>query len=145
MTVNLCGLIPWVAGVSAHTMFRFCVAVPVWVARLFATAGSAPIKKVADLVASGVAFPVAVGLGLIELISLFMRPLTLAVRLAANIMAGHILIALVARAMFSSLVSVLLCVVVGTFLMLFESAVGFVQGYVFVLLVRNYFKEWPVK
>ena len=103
------------------------------------------MKKVADLVARGVALPVAVGLGLIELIRLFMRPLTLAVRLAANIMAGHILIALVSSAIFSGPVSVLLCLVVGSFLTIFESAVGFVQGYVFVLLTRNYFKEWPVK
>jgi ATP synthase subunit 6 len=72
----------------------------------------------------------------IELISNVIRPLTLGVRLAANITAGHLLIALLAS-LDRWTVSVSLQII----LFVLEIAVGLIQAYVFALLRFLYFTE----
>ena len=82
---------------------------------------------------------------LVELVSSFIRPITLAVRLAANIVAGHLLLVLL-----SSVISLKssLFVIVFIFgiiriiiLSVLESAVRLIQAYVFVALQRLYVSE----
>lgn len=79
---------------------------------------------------------------LIERISTIIRPITLAVRLAANIIAGHLLLALLrgrafalypARATF-----IILCQIV---LLTLETAVAAIQSYVFAVLRTLYARE----
>jgi F-type H+-transporting ATPase subunit a len=74
---------------------------------------------------------------IIERVRLIIRPITLSVRLAANITAGHILIALCRSPIF----------IINTFtialfiLLLLEIAVAFIQAYVFVTLISMYLSE----
>lgn len=70
----------------------------------------------------------------IELVRLIVRPVTLAVRLTANLRTGHILIALLGTGFMSS-VSVL---VGGMFYFMFEMAVCLIQAYIFTLLPTLY-------
>merc|ERR1711893_187564 len=83
-------------------------------------------------VGTGLSWPLAAFIGVIEVVGVLIRPLTLRVRLAANMMAGHIILAL-ARGVLrcAPLVGVLL--MVGLYL--FEVGIACVQAYVFVLLV----------
>jgi ATP synthase subunit 6 len=74
---------------------------------------------------------------LIETVSQIIRPITLSVRLAANITAGHILIAL-ARA---SVVIINHITLVLTLLLVLEIAVAFIQRYVFAVLITIYLRE----
>jgi F-type H+-transporting ATPase subunit a len=78
----------------------------------------------------------------IETISNVIRPGTLAVRLSANIIAGHLLITLmgntgpgIVRAIVGILVVGQLC------LLILESAVSIIQGYVFAVLRTLYSSE----
>lgn len=94
------------------------------------------------MVGTGLPGALASFVGLIETVSVMIRPITLALRLAVNIMAGHILIGLV-RAFFIAPLMPLSLVVLGLFigLYLLEMAVAVIQAYVFVLLLRLYLRE----
>lgn len=98
-------------------------------------------------------------LSLVELLSLCIRLLTLAVRLYANITAGHILLETLFSSWYGGLVSMfslnttfyfsifvylLIFPVAAMVLMFYETCVAFVQAYVFVLLAIYYLRE-PIK
>jgi len=77
---------------------------------------------------------------LIELVRNFIRPVTLSVRLAANIVAGHLLIRLINGGSLS--VSRVIFIVGGGLVLFFlEIAVAFIQGYVFRTLRVIYTAE----
>lgn len=79
---------------------------------------------------------------LIETIRNIIRPGTLAVRLTANIIAGHLLITLLGNTgpgIISLLVSVL--IITQILLLTLESAVSIIQSYVFAVLSTLYSSE----
>jgi|SaaInl7_135m_RNA_FD_contig_111_248909_length_5563_multi_8_in_0_out_0_4 F-type H+-transporting ATPase subunit a len=85
---------------------------------------------------------------LIEVISFFFRLVSLGFRLAANLMAGHILIGLLSSAycgllmsLGTSLIVVMIFTVVVCVLLLFELFVAFLQTYVFVVLLCSYYND----
>jgi F-type H+-transporting ATPase subunit a len=79
---------------------------------------------------------------LIEITRSIIRPLTLSVRLAANIIAGHLLLTLLAlRAGGSTLPIVALIIIALVTLGLLEIAVSLIQSYVFIVLRTLYFNE----
>jgi len=77
---------------------------------------------------------------LIELVRNIIRPLTLAVRLAANIVAGHLLISLINQSAFGRIVLGLI-LIRGACLIVLEMSVAVIQGYVFTTLRNLYFSE----
>jgi len=79
---------------------------------------------------------------LIETIRNVIRPGTLAVRLAANIIAGHLLITLLGNQTTvagATLIGVLL--IIQIILLVLESAVAIIQAYVFAVLSTLYSRE----
>lgn len=84
----------------------------------------------------------------IEVISFFVRPLTLSVRLFANMMAGHIVLKVVASFSVAAasaggifVVFGILPVFVNLALLMLECLVAFVQAYVFAILACVYLKD----
>jgi ATP synthase subunit 6 len=81
---------------------------------------------------------------LIELVSRLVRPITLSVRLTANLSTGHILIGLLGLGFVNRGLLVIIFVwFVGLFYFIFEMGVCFVQGYIFTLLPTLYLDEHP--
>ena len=79
---------------------------------------------------------------LIELVRRIIRPLTLAVRLAANIVAGHLLLTLLGNQAPNRTLAVILAVLGSLFLLAtLETAVAMIQAYVFSVLRTLYFNE----
>lgn len=79
---------------------------------------------------------------IIETISNIIRPLTLAIRLAANIIAGHLLITLLTSVTpFTPLLAAPLLLRAQFSLNLLETAVAFIQAYVFRVLLTLYAAE----
>ncbi len=96
----------------------------------------------------GVPVPVRILLAIIEVMSLFIKPLTLMLRLAGNISAGHIailsFIGLIfifgksGESMVGSGVGSLISVPLTMFMMALELIVAFIQAFVFTILTASY-------
>ena len=81
---------------------------------------------------------------LIELVSSLVRPITLSVRLTANLRTGHILIALLGSGFVGGgLMSGVVVLFLGVFYFIFEMGVCFVQSYIFTLLPVLYSDDHP--
>uniref|UniRef100_A0A671E4Q4 ATP synthase F(0) complex subunit a n=1 Tax=Rhinolophus ferrumequinum TaxID=59479 RepID=A0A671E4Q4_RHIFE len=82
---------------------------------------------------------------IIEIISLFIQPIALAVRLTANITAGHLLIHLTGGATLAllsiSTATALITFIILILLTILEFAVALMQAYVFTLLVSLYLHD----
>lgn len=79
---------------------------------------------------------------LIETIRNVIRPGTLAVRLAANIIAGHLLLTLLGRTGPSLSMSLVTLLLISQILLLtLEAAVAVIQSYVFAVLRTLYARE----
>lgn len=80
-------------------------------------------------------------LPLVEIFSQIIRPLTLTIRFATNISAGHIMIFMFSYfSMLSSALAPFLYVVL-TVLLIIEVFIAFLQSYIFITLIRLYFSE----
>lgn len=81
---------------------------------------------------------------IIELVRLLVRPITLSVRLTANLSTGHILMALLGVGFVGSGgLGRLVILFVGIFYFMFEMGVCFIQAYIFTLLPTLYADEHP--
>jgi len=96
----------------------------------------------AHLVPSGTPYVLMPFMVIIELIRNIIRPLTLSVRLAANIVAGHLLLTLLSSQCSNVLLVVLLPLITALVLLaVLESAVALIQAYVFSVLSTLYVAE----
>ena len=75
---------------------------------------------------------------LVELVSRLIRPITLSVRLLANVLAGHLLITLLSNFLLFVKFRVFPAFIL---LLLFEFCVSLIQSYIFVTLLSLYFSE----
>lgn len=101
-----------------------------------------PEPMLAHLVPLGTPYPLMPFIVIIELIRRVIRPGTLAVRLAANMVAGHLLLTLIGRIAPSVGLAILVIVIVGIILLItLECAVALIQSYVFRILITLYIEE----
>jgi F-type H+-transporting ATPase subunit a len=94
------------------------------------------------LVPQGTPLPLINFMVLVELISNIIRPITLSVRLIANIVAGHLLISLLGGLAESSVLIGVSSLLPLLLLRVLELSVCFIQAYVFITLIRLYIKEY---
>ena len=96
----------------------------------------------AHLVPKGTPGPLIPFIVLIETTRNIIRPATLAVRLSANIIAGHLLLTLLGNiGPLIPTASVSLLIITEILLMLLETAVSIIQAYVFRVLAVLYARE----
>nr|WNH20820.1 ATP synthase F0 subunit 6 [Pseudanthias bicolor] len=143
--LNMMGLLPYTFTPTTQLSLNLGLAVPFWLATVLIGLRNQPTHALGHLLPEGTPAPLIPILIIIETISLFIRPLALGVRLTANLTAGHLLIQLIATAVFvltplMPTVAILTAIVLG-FLTLLEIAVAMIQAYVFVLLVSLYLQE----
>nr|YP_009353709.1 ATP synthase F0 subunit 6 [Daphnia galeata]BAX01974.1 ATPase subunit 6 [Daphnia galeata]BAX01987.1 ATPase subunit 6 [Daphnia galeata]BAX02026.1 ATPase subunit 6 [Daphnia galeata] len=139
---NLMGLAPYVFTASSHLAMTLALAFPMWLSFMLYGWFNHTLHMLAHLVPLGTPGVLMPFMVLIETISNVIRPGTLAVRLAANMIAGHLLLVLLGNqgpSMTFSLLSVLL--VTQILLLTLESAVAVIQSYVFAVLATLYSSE----
>nr|YP_009348766.1 ATPase subunit 6 [Lythrurus ardens]YP_009348805.1 ATPase subunit 6 [Lythrurus umbratilis]BAW88215.1 ATPase subunit 6 [Lythrurus ardens]BAW88254.1 ATPase subunit 6 [Lythrurus umbratilis] len=145
ITINMLGLLPYTFTPTTQLSLNMGLAVPLWLATVIIGMRNQPTIALGHLLPEGTPIPLIPVLIIIETISLLIRPLALGVRLTANLTAGHLLIQLIATAVFVLLpmmptVAILTAAVL-FLLTLLEVAVAMIQAYVFVLLLSLYMQE----
>jgi len=139
-TINFIGLTPYTFTPSRSISLTLGIAICVWVFIELGFIFKAIKRFLAHLVPLGTPAVLIPLIVVIELVRNFIRPITLSVRLAANIVAGHLLIRLVNGGRLS-LVTAPIIVLSGMVLIVLEVSVAFIQGYVFSTLRVIYFSE----
>nr|YP_001293819.1 ATP synthase F0 subunit 6 [Spratelloides gracilis]BAF64132.1 ATPase subunits 6 [Spratelloides gracilis] len=145
ITMNMLGLLPYTFTPTTQLSLNMGMAVPLWLATVIIGMRNQPTAALGHLLPEGTPVALIPVLIIIETVSLFIRPVALGVRLTANLTAGHLLIQLIATAVFVLLpmmptVAILTATVL-FLLTLLEVAVAMIQAYVFVLLLSLYLQE----
>lgn len=146
--LNLRGLIPYVFSPTSHLAVSLSLGLPLWLALLVSAVFFNPRSVVAGLLPIGAPAPLNPFLVLIETVSISVRPITLSVRLMANMRAGHIVLTLVgnyitARFFGTRVFSIALLVSIQVLYSVFEFGIGVIQAYIFCLLITLYSDEHP--
>nr|YP_007627061.1 ATP synthase F0 subunit 6 [Tanaocerus koebelei]AGC22377.1 ATP synthase F0 subunit 6 [Tanaocerus koebelei] len=139
---NFMGLFPYIFTSTSHMTLTFSIALPVWMSFMLFGWINNTKHMFTHLVPQGTPAALMPFMVLIETISNVIRPGTLAVRLAANMIAGHLLLTLLGNTgpqMSSSLITAL--IIVQLLLLILESAVAMIQAYVFSILSTLYSSE----
>nr|YP_009247037.1 ATP synthase F0 subunit 6 [Macropodus erythropterus]AMW02884.1 ATP synthase F0 subunit 6 [Macropodus erythropterus] len=143
--LNTLGLLPYTFTPTTQLSMNLGMAVPFWLATVIIGMRYRPTHALSHLLPEGTPTLLIPVIIIIETISFLIRPLALGVRLTANLIAGHLLIQLIATAAFVLLplmpTVALLTSTLLLLLTLLEVAVALIQAYVFVLLLSLYLQE----
>nr|AWV83761.1 ATP synthase F0 subunit 6 [Okanagana noveboracensis] len=138
---NILGLVPYIFTSSSHLVFTMSLALPLWIIfMLFGWINNTNhmFCHLVPMGTPGILMPFMV---CIETISNLIRPGSLAVRLMANMIAGHLLMTLLGNSLIESSFYLYFIIMIQMMLMLFESAVCIIQAYVFTVLSTLYSSE----
>nr|YP_009694485.1 ATP synthase F0 subunit 6 [Eurydema dominulus]QEI26470.1 ATP synthase F0 subunit 6 [Eurydema dominulus]UCC45991.1 ATP synthase F0 subunit 6 [Eurydema dominulus] len=139
---NFMGLMPYIFTSSSHLVFSLTLALPLWLSLMIFGWFKNTNYMFAHLVPSGTPSALMPFMVLIETISNIIRPGSLAVRLTANMIAGHLLMSLLGnKSNDTNNLMLFMIILVQMMLMLFESAVAIIQAYVFSVLTTLYSSE----
>nr|ARH56128.1 ATP synthase F0 subunit 6 [Pseudunio marocanus] len=141
MFLNFGGIIPGVFSWSSHLSVGSVLGVGWWFWSVSSGSWYKWTNYLAHLLPSGTPFVLCPLMVMIESVSIAIRPVTLSVRLVANVTMGHLVLSLVGDYVSGSLISVGYCVIGGY--VMFEVLVCVLQAYVFTLLVSLYSSEHP--
>nr|YP_010996548.1 ATP synthase F0 subunit 6 [Myrmeleotettix palpalis]QOL01015.1 ATP synthase F0 subunit 6 [Myrmeleotettix sp. YH-2020]UXR11471.1 ATP synthase F0 subunit 6 [Arcyptera meridionalis]WPE03584.1 ATP synthase F0 subunit 6 [Myrmeleotettix palpalis] len=139
---NFMGLFPYIFTSTSHLVLTFTIALPMWFSFMLFGWINHTNHMFSHLVPQGTPPALMSFMVLIETISNIIRPGTLAVRLAANMIAGHLLLTLLGNTGPSLTVNLISMLIIGQMLLLIlESAVAMIQAYVFSILSTLYSSE----
>lgn len=138
---NLIGLLPYIFTASSHIRFSLTIALSSWLALILFGWTNKTNHIFCHLVPIGTPTVLIPFIVLIESISNIIRPTSLAVRLTANIIAGHLLISLLGNNLIDNLILITVIIWLFIGLIIFETAVAFIQSYVFITLSTLYYRE----
>lgn len=139
---NLIGLFPFIFTRTAHPYVTLGIGLVIWMS--FFLIGWRKRFKIsaAHLVPNGSPLVLAPLIVLIERVSHLIRPFTLSVRLAANIIAGHLIIGLLSRIRNIRLFGFTMSLIFQRLLLVLEFGVAIIQGFVFRILLLLYALEY---
>ena len=139
---NFIGLFPYIFTASSHIAITVSLALPLWLGYIILSTFNNLNFFLSHLVPIGTPYPLMPFIVLIEIVRRVIRPLTLSVRLAANMVAGHLLIILIRRPInMLSWVIFMPTLLMLLALLILELAVSFIQSYVFTTLISLYIIE----
>nr|WDR46568.1 ATP synthase F0 subunit 6 [Lasiopodomys gregalis] len=144
-STNLLGLLPHTFTPTTQLSTNLGMAIPLWAGAVILGFRHKLKASLAHFLPQGTPISLIPMLIIIETISLFIQPMALAVRLTANITAGHLLIHLIGGATLvlasMSPPTATITFIILTLLTILEFAVALIQAYVFTLLVSLYLHD----
>nr|UJI65691.1 ATP synthase F0 subunit 6 [Dipseliopoda setosa] len=139
---NFMGLFPYIFTSSSHIIFSFSLSFSLWLSLMMYGWLNNTNHMFSHLIPENtpkILMPLMV---CIETISNIIRPITLAIRLSANLIAGHLLLALLGNIMMmSNIYMISILIFIQMLLMFLECAVSMIQAYVFMILMTLYSSE----
>lgn len=139
---NFIGLFPYIFTSTSHLTLTLSLALPLWLSFICYGWINHTQHIFAHLVPQGTPAVLIPFIVCIETIRNVIRPGTLAVRLTANIIAGHLLLTLLGNTGPSISYFLVTFLLVGQIaLLVLESAVAIIQSYVFAVLRTLYSRE----
>nr|UER94078.1 ATP synthase F0 subunit 6 [Ixodes scapularis] len=138
---NCLGLMPYVFTPSSHIILSMIMAFPLWMTLMLKGWITSFNKMMTHLVPLGSPMMLTFFMVIIETISNLIRPITLSVRLSANMISGHLLIHLLTSIPFNYPKTITIILPIMLFLMILETAVAMIQSYVFITLSSLYTNE----
>lgn len=146
--MNMVGLVPYTFTPTAHIVIGMGLSVSILIGVTLLGIENYGINYLAMMMPGGSPIALAPLLVMIELVSQLAKGVSLGVRLAANIMAGHLLFAILAGFAFNMLIAGGIVTVVSifpillvVFITVLECAVALIQAYVFSILTTIYIND----
>ena len=138
---NLIGLVPFSFTITSHFIITFILSFIVWFGKLVLGFKIHGLKLFGLLLPSGIPFVIVPFFVIVETISFIIPLVALGVRLFANIMSGHILLKVIVGFCWTIIISGgvifvfhFIPMLVLYLLLFLETAVAFIQAYVFTIL-----------
>nr|QRV62581.1 ATP synthase F0 subunit 6 [Nebrioporus elegans] len=139
---NFMGLFPYIYTSSSHMSMTLSLALPLWLSFMMFGWINHTQHMFAHLVPQGTPPILMPFMVCIETISNIIRPGTLAIRLAANMIAGHLLLTLLSdNGSMMNFTMLNLLIIIQMMLLMLEFAVSIIQSYVFAILSTLYSSE----
>ena len=143
---NLLGLCPYVFTVPVHIVITFGISFSIVIAVTVSGVVKFGVSFLSMFMPLGAPMGLAPLLVLIETVSYISRAISLGIRLAANLTAGHLLLTIIGGFCFTMLVNEMILLsmfplLILVFISILEMAVAVIQAYVFCLLVAIYFSD----
>nr|UBQ33997.1 ATP synthase F0 subunit 6 [Plerochila australis] len=135
---NMMGLLPYVFTATSHMLINLSLALPLWMSIMLFSWINKTNMMFIHLTPLGTPEIIMPFMVMIEIISSVIRPVSLSVRLTANMITGHLLMTLLETSLVLTSIPILM---VQMFLMIFEMAVAVIQAYVFMMLMTLYISE----
>nr|AZL93326.1 ATP synthase F0 subunit 6 [Megalodontes quinquecinctus] len=137
---NFIGLFPYIFTPTSHISMNLILSLPLWLTLMFFGWINYSNNMFSHLVPQGTPKILMPFMVCIESISNMIRPMTLAIRLSANMIAGHLLLSLMGNSgKFNMFLSIL--IITQIILLMLEFAVSIIQAYVFSILSILYTSE----
>lgn len=149
LTLNIIGLVPYSFTVTSHLIVTFALALTTFIGINIICASKHGRNMFSLFLPSGSSLVLALLLVPIEIVSYIFRPISLSVRLFANMMAGHTLLKVIVGFAWTMmltgngllLLGHLIPLIVLIALMFLETGVAIIQAYVFTILVCIYLND----
>nr|YP_010586580.1 ATP synthase F0 subunit 6 [Setodes iuppiter]UZZ44394.1 ATP synthase F0 subunit 6 [Setodes iuppiter] len=139
---NFLGLMPYIFTATSHFMLNFSLSITLWMSLMIFGWVNNYTMMMAHLIPNSTPLMLTWFMVLIETISNLIRPLTLAIRLMANMMAGHLLLTLLSEINNKLNFLMIMFILMAQILLLtLEISVAIIQSYVFFILSSLYYME----
>nr|AAS00833.1 ATP synthase F0 subunit 6 [Armillifer armillatus] len=134
--MNTQSLFPHTFPLSSHMIFSLSLSLPLWLTPTIHNILHSPQITLSHLTPQSTPSPLIPTMTIIELLSLLIQPLTLSLRLMANLTAGHLLLNLIS--MITNLPTLIPTTIILSLLTLLELAISLIQAYIFTALLTLY-------
>tara|TARA_X000000368_G_scaffold42545_2_gene30684 strand:- start:12506 stop:13135 length:630 start_codon:yes stop_codon:yes gene_type:complete len=138
---NLLGMIPYSFTYTSHIIVTFTLAIVVFLLVTILGFVKHGLHFLSFFAPSGIPLPLLFLVVPIELVAYLSRPISLSVRLFANMMAGHMILKVFAGFAVMMGIAGVLPLILITLLTGFEFLIAFIQAYVFAVLTCVYLKD----
>nr|YP_010381661.1 ATP synthase F0 subunit 6 [Cylindratus longicephalus]UDL72036.1 ATP synthase F0 subunit 6 [Cylindratus longicephalus] len=138
---NLMGLFPYNFTSTSHISISMSMSIPMWLTMMIYGWTKFTNSMFIHLLPTGTPKMIMPMMVLIETTGNLIRPISLSVRLTANMIAGHLLMTLLGN--MTKLNLMMLMLPIQMMLMTFETSISIIQAYVFSTLITLYSSDIP--